>query len=192
MPYWSGLINGQGKHPEVDYNMTNLTIFSVQPSSWYRFRIIGAQSLFAYRFSIDEHRLSLIATDGHLLEPETVDFIIIHSGERYDFLLETKSAQEISDRGNFIIRAETLEVEGSNPIDCAIDNNNNPLKRNLDANHSAEAILHYGSDSDIPVNTEYERIAEDSIPKYKACAESKDCVAINCPFERLIFLMNME
>ena len=76
VPFWSGLINGRGKHPQAGYNMTNLSTFAVEPGNLYRFRLIGAQSLYAYRFSIDEHKLRLIATDGHLLQPVIVDFII--------------------------------------------------------------------------------------------------------------------
>ena len=178
--YWSGLINGRGRHRDIDYTMTNLSVFTVEPSSRYRFRLIGAQSLFAYRFSIDEHKLRLIATDGHFVESKVVDFIIIHSGERYDFILETKSTSG----KDFFIRAETLEVENSSPSFCNI-NNNDPdmLRGNLYTDHSAEAILHYGYDTDIPLNTEYGNIKAGSTAKYMQCSASERCMAVNCPFE---------
>ena len=119
--YWSGLINGLGRHPDIQYNKTRLSTFTMSTHRYYRFRLIGAQSLFAYRFSIDEHDLILIATDGHFVEPTEVEFIIIHSSdcERYDFILETKNPSEIRERKDFIIRAETLEVENSNPSVCS-------------------------------------------------------------------------
>ena len=178
--YWSGLINGRGRHRDIEYTMTNLSIFSVQQSSRYRFRLIGAQSLFAYRFSIDEHKLRLIATDGHFVDPVEIDFIIIHSGERYDFILETKSTSG----KDFFIRAETLEVENSGPIVCNIDNNDpDMLRGNLYTDHSAEAILHYGSEMDIPLNTEYDNIKANSKAKYMQCSASERCKAINCPFK---------
>ena len=180
--YWSGLINGLGRHRDVSYNKTRLSTFTVSTHRYYRFRLIGAQSLFAYRFSIDEHRLTLVATDGHFVQPTIVDFIIVHSGERYDFILETKNPYEVSDKKNFVIRAETLEVKNSNPSDCSAgDSQLYPLF----SDHNAEAILHYGSNSDIPANTMYEKIAAKSIPKSMECLRNNpDCIAINCPFQQ--------
>ena len=86
--YWSGL-NGRGRHSNVSYTQTRSSVFCVKPNNVYRFRLIGAQSLFAYRVSIDEHKLKVIATDGSFVQPVFVDYIIIHSGKRYDFLLKT-------------------------------------------------------------------------------------------------------
>ena len=88
--YWSGIINSKGRHQEVPYTETRLSIFTVSSDNTYRFRLIGAQSIFAYRVSVDEHKLIVIATDGAFLEPMEVDYIIIHSGERYDFLLNVQ------------------------------------------------------------------------------------------------------
>ena len=92
--YWSGLINGRGVHRVLlndQFARTRLTSFTVRAYDTYRFRIIGAQSLYAFRFSIDEHKMKVIAMDGAFVNPldDLVDFIIVHSGERYDFLLTT-------------------------------------------------------------------------------------------------------
>jgi len=90
--FFSGLINGMGKHPNdtrYPYVESRLAIFSVDPGEVYRFRLIGSQGLFLFRFSIDEHQLEVMATDGYLTQPITADYIIIHSGERYDFLLRS-------------------------------------------------------------------------------------------------------
>ena len=180
--YWSGLINGHGRHRDTPYNKTLLSRFNVETNNYYRFRLIGAQSLFAYRFSIDQHNLMLIATDGHFVEPTVVDFIIVHSGERYDFILKTKNPSEVANsRNNFIIRAETLEVDGSDPSICSNKTTPNSLYP-LYTDHNAEAILHYGEKSDIINNTMYEVIANESIPKYKECARETNCTAVNCPF----------
>ena len=178
MSYWSGLINGLGRHRNVSYSKTLLSTFVVQSNSSYRFRLIGAQSLFAYRFSIDEHQLKLIATDGHFVDETPLDFIIIHSGERYDFVLET--IEETASKTDFIIRAETLEAEGSDPDVCR---NGQDQLYPLFSDHSAEAILHYGNISDIPSNQMYEQIANSAIPKSTQCAMSGNCKAVNCPFE---------
>ena len=173
--YWSGLINGRGRHAEtVPYTRSRLSVFTVETDKVYRFRLIGAQSLFAYRVSVDEHKMILVAMDGALVQPETFDYIIIHSGERYDFLLKTLSESELNDkqRNNFIIRAETLEVE--------FEKNKPLVKPNI-----AEAILHY--DTTTPptplMSTEYEDIAKNSIPVSTRCTENKACRAFNCPFK---------
>ena len=191
--YWSGLINGLGKHPEVDYRSSLLSTFTVEPNKRYRFRLIGAQSLFAYRFSIDEHELVLIATDGHFVTPTPVDFIIIHSGERYDFILRTKNIAEGTSlqEANFIIRAETLETQQSltNREACNQQDELYPLV----SNHRAEAILHYSTGSDIPKGMDYETIADNSIAKSTECIQqSTKCKAINCPFEQFPSRYNID
>ena len=161
--YWSGIINGKGRHEDVPYIETRLSIFTVSSDNTYRFRLIGAQSIFAYRVSVDEHKLIVIATDGAFLEPMEVDYIIIHSGERYDFLLKTKTRSEIDNlnRENFMIRADTLEVEP----------------------HFAEAILHYDSSNVEPNSTQYKSIKDSSIPVSSRCTNTSPCKVLNCPFK---------
>ena len=87
IPYWSGLINGRGRYTPDTYSL--LSVFNVQPNTAYRFRLVGAQGLYAYKVEIVGHKLTIIATDGHFIEPVEVDYLIIHTGERYDFLLKT-------------------------------------------------------------------------------------------------------
>ena len=162
--YWSGIINGKGRHEEVPYTATRLSIFTVSSDNTYRFRLIGAQSIFAYRVSVDEHKLIVIATDGAFVEPMEVDYIIIHSGERYDFLLKTKTRSEIDNlnREDFMIRAETLEVEPN----------------------FAEAILHYDTGSNVePKSIQYESINNRSIPVSSHCTKTSHCSVLNCPFK---------
>ena len=152
-PYWSGLINGKGRHDENTFSILNT--FEVTQNKFYRFRLIGAQSLFAYKFSIDKHKLILIASDGQFVEQRTVDYIIIHTGERYDFLLHAN--QEIS---NYWIRAETLEVDNTE-------------------RHTAEAILHYSTSETPDPNNKYRNVLEWK----RECTHRKWCVAVNCPFK---------
>ena len=98
VPYFSGIINGKGRHADVPYNKTRLSIFTVEAGNRYRFRLIGAQNLYAYRFSIDGHKLTVVGTDGYWIQPEEdVDYIIIHSGERYDFLLNAANSLGLKD-----------------------------------------------------------------------------------------------
>lgn len=181
IPFWSGLINGKGRHESVPYEKSRLSVFTVSEGKNYRFRLIGTQSLFAYKFSIDEHNLTVISTDGALIEPIETQFIIIHTGERYDFILKArKPREEVQD---YWIRAETLEVD---------TNTNGPPYRSL--GHVAEGILHYNSslnksnpkmDPDqTPCSVDYETIKHDSIPfDSTTCGMRRGgCTAINCPF----------
>ena len=180
VPYWSGLINGRGKHngdgdENVEYINSNLSDFKVTTGNTYRFRLIGAQSLYAYRFSIEDHKLIVIATDGQFIEPVTVDYIIIHSGERYDFLLKTKEANQVSTTRQFMIRAVTLNsTETSTYLE----------------EQSAEAILNYNND-DTP-SSEYAGIAERSQTVSQRCTDNDKCKALNCPFRNFSQSFNID
>ena len=171
-PFWSALINGKGKHPddEYPYVKSRLHIFSVDPGQVYRFRLIGAINNYYFRFSIDEHQLWVVGTDGHWVDPVPVDYIGIQSGERYDFLLITKSSPSKDD---YWIRAEAQEIdveEGTIPERPA------PYRMLLD--RAAEAILHYNrAESPLPTSRQYEDIKENSIPVNETCNR---CKMMNC------------
>jgi FtsP/CotA-like multicopper oxidase with cupredoxin domain len=78
---------------------------------------------------VDEHELSLVASDGFDLEPYTAESFVIWPGERFDFLI-------IANRpiGNYWVRAELLATNNIAPV--------------------AEAILRYDGASDIdPTST---------------------------------------
>ena len=165
--FWSGLINGRGWNKFVNILKTRLSIFTVSPGLVYRFRLVGAQSLYAFRFSIDHHKLKLIATDGVFVNQyDPVDFIIIHSGEHYDFLLEAKTVSQLaavsSYNNNFMIRAETLEFPS--------------------ASNEAVAILNYNI-SAVPTSSQYNIIRLHSKAVSTTCNSNNMCTAINCPFK---------
>ena len=113
LPFWSGLINGKGRQESVPYSKTRLEIFTIEEGSSYRFRLIGVQGLYSLKFSIDEHNLTVISTDGSLIEPIPTQFIILHTGERYDFILTANHPR--SDVNDYWIRAETLELDLDSP-----------------------------------------------------------------------------
>ena len=162
--YFSGLINGMGRHPEVPLEMSRLTSFEVEQGSQYRFRLVGGQSLYAFKISVDQHKLTVIAADGFFIEPiEEIDYIIIHSGERYDFIVNAN--QPVA---NYWIQAETLEIDGSS-------NSGFPPYDSL--NNIVQAVLHYTGASD-PVGPNYATI--NSAPP--VCTPSNQCKAFNCPF----------
>ena len=182
--FWSALINGKGKHPDTSkypYIKTRLNIFTVNPGEVYRFRFIGVGN-YLFRLSVDEHQLRVIATDGYLVQPVTADYIIISSGERYDFLLPTKNSSQLKLAGktNFWIRAELLAIEhGDFPF--------GPLPGvapyRLLSENSAEAILHYNVSGapQPPKSSQYEAIKNVSIPHSRKCSREKPCQAVNCP-----------
>ena len=176
-PFWSALINGRGKHPDNQYPYlkSRLSVFSVDPGQVYRFRLIGSINNYAFRFSIDEHQLWVVGTDGHWVEPLPADYIALQSGERYDFLLITKSSPG---KNNFWVRAEALEIdmpENTNPV------TNPPYRLMLD--RAAESILHYNMPgASIPTSADYVSIKENSVPVNSTCTSSNRCKMINCPW----------
>ena len=169
IPFYSSLINGLGRHESVPYTASRLSEFTVQQGMLYRFRLVGAVSLYAQRFSIDGHNLITVATDGYFIEPiEEVQSIIIHSGERYDFFLNATAVVS-----NYIMRIETLEAVPECTGDAPFPSINN----------YAEAILHYeGAPGDNGIaSTQYQSISQSS-PK-RDCTSGPKCNAVNCPFE---------
>ena len=171
IPYWSGLINGKGRHHDVPYIKTRLSVFTVKQGKQYRFRLVGSQGNFAYKLSIDGHKFTVVGVDGYWIEPvRNVDFIIVHSGERCDFLLDANKTSY----DNYWIRAETLEANLST---------GGPPYSSL--GHVAEAILHYKqnpstADPEIP-SSQYRAIK--GLSPSKQCTHTTHCIAVNCPFE---------
>ena len=130
IPFWSGIINDKGRHYDEHgkHNGADLNVFTVTSGRRYRFRLIGAQALYAYKFSIQDHLLTVIATDGSRIKSiKDVHYVIINSGERYDIVVNASQTP-----GNYWILAETLE----NPI------NSTGFHSHVHF-HRAEAVLHY-------------------------------------------------
>lgn len=167
--FWSGLVNGLGRHPDVEFKNSRLKVFTVQQGTTYRFRIVGSMSLFAFRFSIDGHRLTVIATDGNYIQPVEADYVILHSGERYDVLVTANQTGQT----DFWIRAETLEAQ------VAFFGRFSPPPYPPFPGHEARAIIHYNGSSEIPIGPAYANITEIS----KTCTEETPCIAVNCPFQ---------
>ncbi|CAL1531519.1 unnamed protein product [Lymnaea stagnalis] len=118
LPFQSGLINGRGRYyyPDGSNNQAPLTVYKVNASSSYRFRVVGAGSVYPFRVSIDGHPITLVASDGYCeLQPVVVESIIVNEGERYDFVVAANQTV-----GNYWIRAVTLEVNVQNHVAEAI------------------------------------------------------------------------
>ncbi|KAH9817027.1 Cupredoxin [Melampsora americana] len=68
----------------------------VKPDTTYRVRVIGITSLAFLYFAFEGHpELDVIGVDGGYVKPAQTNHIEIHSGQRYSFLLKTKSETEL-------------------------------------------------------------------------------------------------
>lgn len=90
----SMLINGKGAYHKFIRDTTTVytpyEVFNVQLGRRYRFRVItNSLNTCPILFSIDNHNLTVIASDGSPLEPYTVDSVVMYSGERYDIIVHT-------------------------------------------------------------------------------------------------------
>ena len=171
-PFFAGFMNfGGWRYYSSATNCTRvannpLPFFNVAQGKRYRFRVIGSQVSYAYRFSIAGHRLRVIATDGFYASipssiTNEVDFLIVHIGERYDFVLE--ASQNVD---NYLMLIETLEVPS------VIMQRGYCIKA-----HRGYAVLHYdGASNQLPANF------DDSYDPLTRC-ENTQCFALNCPFK---------
>jgi FtsP/CotA-like multicopper oxidase with cupredoxin domain len=101
VPFQSALFNGKGRAPGDTTGP--LTAVEVKKGETVRLRLINGSSTYAFRFQIDGHPLTVIATDGMPVAPVTVDNLLLNVGERYDVLLKADQG------GAFWIRAATLD-----------------------------------------------------------------------------------
>jgi len=69
---------------------------SVKPGRTYRVRVIGITVLTYLYFGIEGHDdLSIIEADASYVRPASAKHMQLHSGQRYSFLLKTKSRAEL-------------------------------------------------------------------------------------------------
>jgi FtsP/CotA-like multicopper oxidase with cupredoxin domain len=108
VPFQSALINGKGRAPGDTKG--SLTTVAVKRGETLRLRLINGSSTYAFRFQIDGHPLSVIASDGAAMQPVPVDNLLLSPGERYDVLL--KADQE----GVHWVRAATLDGKEARAI----------------------------------------------------------------------------
>ncbi|QIW98575.1 hypothetical protein AMS68_004093 [Peltaster fructicola] len=85
-------------------------VIEVQPGRTYRFRAIGGMALSYAVYGFEDHdNISIIAADGQYTRPAPVDRVQIGAGQRYDFLLHTKTVQELRalNKTDFWIQVES-------------------------------------------------------------------------------------
>jgi FtsP/CotA-like multicopper oxidase with cupredoxin domain len=86
VPFQSALINGKGRAP--GNTTAPLTVVGVKKGETVRLRLINGSSTYTFRFQVDGHPLTVIATDGAPMAPVPVDNLVLAVGERYDVLLK--------------------------------------------------------------------------------------------------------
>jgi FtsP/CotA-like multicopper oxidase with cupredoxin domain len=101
VPFQSALINGKGRAPGD--TTSPLTVIEVMKGETVRLRLINGSSTYAFRVQIDDHPLTVIATDGAPMRPVPADNLVLAVGERYDVLLKADQ------NGTYWIRAVTLD-----------------------------------------------------------------------------------
>ncbi|PHH69088.1 hypothetical protein CDD82_88 [Ophiocordyceps australis] len=119
---WSGepkAVTIQGHSGRVSFgetggNETSCTphVIEVEPSKQYRLRVIGSTIISLVKMGIEEHsELQVIEADGHYTEGAMVDHAQVSPGQRFSYLLKTKSVDELQKmkRSQFWIRYESRE-----------------------------------------------------------------------------------
>ncbi|KAH8925866.1 multicopper oxidase [Atractiella rhizophila] len=113
----SALLNGQGIYncsliddSLVDDTSGNCTtpdsypVFSINPSTKYRLRLINSGSHAQFYFSIDEHTLNVTEADSTPVSgADAVHRVPIHNGQRYSVIVDTSSD---TNGTGFYMRAE--------------------------------------------------------------------------------------
>lgn len=83
-------------------------VFEVEPSKTYRFRFIGGLALADISLAIDGHdNLTIVGADGSYTKPASTDHMQVDSGQRFEVLLTTKSADELNGTTDYWIQLET-------------------------------------------------------------------------------------
>ncbi|KAL2834368.1 L-ascorbate oxidase [Aspergillus cavernicola] len=109
--YWTGeseaiLLNGKGYAVPDDVITTSTEsepdstcgpeIITIEPDTTYRIRAIGGVALSTVAFAFEDHdNLSVIAVDSGYTQPANTDHIQVSGGQRFDFILHTKSEPEL-------------------------------------------------------------------------------------------------
>ncbi|XP_060580427.1 uncharacterized protein LOC132737186 isoform X1 [Ruditapes philippinarum] len=161
--FQSGLANGKGRfwNTRNNNNGSPLERFKVRSGTLYRFRIIGAMTLYPMRVYIYGHRLTLRTSDAYNVDRIPVQSIIVHPGERYDFFWQAPPAINVTSKEILFI-AETIETGQS---------------LGFSKYHAAEAILEFEDSPKPPPPPNPPNSREET------CTSSSKCTTFNCPYE---------
>lgn len=69
-----------------------IPIFHVESGLRYRFRIINSGlNVCPFLMQIEDHELTIIATEVSYVKPQKINTLYFMAGERYDFIVDTKN-----------------------------------------------------------------------------------------------------
>ncbi|APA07387.1 hypothetical protein SS1G_13036 [Sclerotinia sclerotiorum 1980 UF-70] len=133
----TGLINGTNVFGEDGASNQTGSRFStsVTAGTSYRFRLVNSAIDTHFKFSVDNHILTVMANDLVPIVPYQTQVLNIAIGQRYDVIVTANQASVASD---FWIRAIPQ---------ASCSENNNPS--------NIKGILHYGSSTGLPKTTGY-------------------------------------
>lgn len=96
-PQDNGLINGTNKYD----GLGNWFETKVEKGKKYRMRLINVANDAVFKFGIDGHKITVIASDLVPVTPYEADFVTIDNGQRYDIIVEANDPLGV---GNYWIR----------------------------------------------------------------------------------------
>eukprot|EP00058_Branchiostoma_floridae_P025154 XP_002610644.1 hypothetical protein BRAFLDRAFT_117887 [Branchiostoma floridae] len=156
----SALINGRGRFGN---NRAPLSTFMVPSGGHVNFRIIHVGPDYPFRFSVDQHELTVTASDGFNMTPRRVQSVIIYPGETYDVRINGTARPDL-----YWVRAKTLRVGHCTkcyPYDEVVVVPD-------DVTEEVRAILRYqGVTAD-----------RDPTTTKRGCTNDNPCHVFNCPF----------
>ncbi|KAG6918638.1 hypothetical protein DXG01_012757 [Tephrocybe rancida] len=109
------LINGRGRtvQREVTLNTVSpLAVINVEAGKKYRFRLIGLSCDAPFNFTIHDHTMTIIETDGEYTAPLVVDSLWVYAGQRYSVIVHANQPPN-----NYWVRADPLGTRGSAGFD---------------------------------------------------------------------------
>ena len=164
LPFDTILLNGKG-WPTLPARVANLDakvlslpldVFTVETNKKYLFRVVSASNGHPFEVSVTGHKLRVVATDGNAITPvDSVDSVIVHSGERYDLELDTKTSDAEAD--NFFVVVKTLDKLTYN-------------FSSFTGEYFGLGVLHYASVSDTALKRHEVRV----------CSSADPCHVANC------------
>ncbi len=137
------LVNGFGRLDNKRLGQSReampTAMFKVESCKRYRFRVVSPGfTLCPIQVSVDSHDLLVIASDGNAIQPMQVKSLVIHPGERYDFVLNADKCPFQPPSGFFLMRFAGL-------FDCA----------KLGA-HAVARLVYEDKGNDVEEDTKYE------------------------------------
>lgn len=99
-----------GKETAGSTEVIQVTQETPSDESWAIFAsdLIGSLSLQTIQFSLDDSTMYIIAADGNYIEPETVEYVVLTTGQRYTVLAQLTKPKKYVTRISGINDPQTL------------------------------------------------------------------------------------